>query len=207
MTLDQTRPLPANLRRLRSAAGLTVVELARRTGVARATLTQIEAGTGNPTLETLYALANVLRVPLSELIAEAPPPPEPRVLRRGEGRYAGDSGVEAWLLHRRQSPAVVVELYALLVHSGGRRSPAHPPGTWEHLHVHSGRARVGPVDRPLDVDAGDYAEFPADVAHLYRATGAEAVTASLLIVTPTGPDPAGWLTAFRGAADGVPRGG
>ncbi|MDN5726301.1 MAG: helix-turn-helix domain-containing protein, partial [Propionibacteriales bacterium] len=37
---------------------MSTAELARRAGLARATLTQLEAGSGNPTLETLYGLAN-----------------------------------------------------------------------------------------------------------------------------------------------------
>ncbi|PZS19824.1 MAG: hypothetical protein DLM57_03290 [Pseudonocardiales bacterium] len=46
-------PLAANLRKLRLQCGLSTVELARHAAISRATLTQIEAGDGNPTLDTL----------------------------------------------------------------------------------------------------------------------------------------------------------
>ena len=52
-----SRALGENVRRLRLERGLSVVELAARSGVARATLTQLESGRGNPTIETIAALA------------------------------------------------------------------------------------------------------------------------------------------------------
>ena len=41
------------LRREREAAGVSVSELARRAGVSKATVSQLEGGSGNPSVETL----------------------------------------------------------------------------------------------------------------------------------------------------------
>lgn len=49
--------LAGNLRTLHGARGITLAELARRSGIAKATLSQLEAGGGNPTIETLFALS------------------------------------------------------------------------------------------------------------------------------------------------------
>ncbi|HEX6618767.1 MAG TPA: helix-turn-helix transcriptional regulator, partial [Solirubrobacteraceae bacterium] len=76
--------LAANLRRLRAERGLSTVALARDSGVARATLAQIEAGRGNPTLETLYALANTLQVALADVIAP-PIAADVEVVRAADG--------------------------------------------------------------------------------------------------------------------------
>ena len=57
----------ASLRRERTRAGLSLAELARRAGVAKSTLSQLEAGTGNPSLETLWALGVALNVPFARL--------------------------------------------------------------------------------------------------------------------------------------------
>ena len=43
------------LTRERQRAGLSL-EVARRAGVAKSTLSQLEAGQGNPSIETLWAL-------------------------------------------------------------------------------------------------------------------------------------------------------
>jgi len=58
-----------NLKALRGE--LSVLELSRRSGVARGTIAALERGEGNPTVDTLYALADTLGVPLSSLL-EAP---------------------------------------------------------------------------------------------------------------------------------------
>jgi DNA-binding XRE family transcriptional regulator/quercetin dioxygenase-like cupin family protein len=179
-------PLAGNLRRLRGAAGLSAVELARRAGLGRATLAQLEAGGGNPTLETLYALANELRVPLAELIAEPDGGAEPRVLRRGEGPASSGAVVDATLLHRGHRGGLGLEVYALGLRPGAvQRSAAHPPGTREHLHLHSGRVRVGPADRAVELAGGDYADYPADVEHHYECLDGTPASATLLILTPS----------------------
>lgn len=181
-------PVGSNVRRLRTRAGLSVVELARRAGVGRATLTQLEAGGGNPTLETLYALANELGVALADLLAEADLDPGPRVVRRAEGPSTGGAAVEAHLLCRSRTPALSVEIYALtLISDHPRPSAPHPPGTREHLHLHSGHAVVGPVDDPVELEAGDYADYPADVAHQYRRGDDHDAQATLTILTPQTP--------------------
>jgi transcriptional regulator with XRE-family HTH domain len=184
MADQNARPLAANLRRIRASAGLTVVELARRSGIGRATLTQLEAGSGNPTLETLYALANELRTPLADLIA-GPPAADARVLRRGEGEAAEGAVVTARLLRRSQLPGAVTEIYALELRAEPiQYSEPHPSGTREHLHLHSGSVRVGPSAEPFDLGAGDYADYPADVPHLYQCRTATGASATLVITTP-----------------------
>ena len=50
------------------APALSLTELAKRAGIAKSTLSQLENGTGNPSLETLWALGTALGVPLSRLI-------------------------------------------------------------------------------------------------------------------------------------------
>lgn len=54
----------------RTAAGLSQAQLAERSMVARAAIVQLEAGEGNPRLETLVALAETLEVPLAFFFLE-----------------------------------------------------------------------------------------------------------------------------------------
>ncbi|NED68191.1 helix-turn-helix transcriptional regulator, partial [Streptomyces sp. SID10244] len=42
----------ASLKRERTRAGLSIGELARRAGVGKSTLSQLESGDGNPSVET-----------------------------------------------------------------------------------------------------------------------------------------------------------
>jgi transcriptional regulator with XRE-family HTH domain len=169
-----------NLRGLREAAGLSSAELARRSGVARATLTQLEAGGGNPTLETLYALANELGVTLSDIIAP-PATPEVRVVRSGEGPRVRGAAVDSRLLTRFQAGGLVGELYWLRLVPGARQESApHPAGVVEHLLLHSGRALVGPASTPVELGPGDYVSYDAAQPHVYEGDAEGA----LLILSP-----------------------
>lgn len=65
------KPLSVRLKEAREAAGLTQLELATASGVAVATVSQLEQGRmANPRLDTLRALAKALGVTLDELGGE-----------------------------------------------------------------------------------------------------------------------------------------
>jgi transcriptional regulator with XRE-family HTH domain len=59
------------IQRLREARNLSQSALARKAKVGRITLVRIEAGTQDPTLETLERLARALGVRLRELLPDA----------------------------------------------------------------------------------------------------------------------------------------
>src|SRR6185436_1081380 len=97
-----------NLRALRG--DVSVLELSRRSGVARNTIAALERGEGNPTVDTLYALADALGVGLGALL-EAPP--LSHVVRAGEGVHVAGAALAAELLERFERPGVFGELYAI----------------------------------------------------------------------------------------------
>jgi HTH-type transcriptional regulator, competence development regulator len=57
------------IRETRSAQGLSLEQLARRTGISGPALSLIETGKRDPRLTTLKRIADVLRIPLATLIA------------------------------------------------------------------------------------------------------------------------------------------
>ncbi len=59
------------LRKLRDAAKMSQKELSARAGVAHKTLQDLESSKGNPTIDTLEALANTLGVSILEILGEA----------------------------------------------------------------------------------------------------------------------------------------
>jgi transcriptional regulator with XRE-family HTH domain len=65
---DSADALARNLRCLRGERGLTLDELARRAGISRSMLIQVEQRRVNPTLATLVRLAQALDVGLAELV-------------------------------------------------------------------------------------------------------------------------------------------
>jgi transcriptional regulator with XRE-family HTH domain len=156
--------LAANLRRLRIARSLSLSELARATTISKATLSSIENGHANPTVETLVALAGALRVSLVELLEELPLG-EVRVLRAAQ-REAGAAS------HRLDTITGTgdLEVAEISVAAGDARElEPMPPGTRAHVYVLSGKLLTGPVERITELGPGDYAVFPVDVPHSYEA--------------------------------------
>jgi transcriptional regulator with XRE-family HTH domain len=162
--------------------GMSVLELSRRSGVARNTIAALESGSGNPTVDTLYALADALGVPLSALLS--PPRSAASVVRAGEGTLVEGAALDARLLERFDRPGVIGELYAIRFLPGARREAApHPFGVEELLHLAAGAVRVGPAHAPVELGPGDYARYSGSVPHVYEALGDEVAAGTLLILT------------------------
>ena len=157
------------LRRERERVGLSLSELAKRAKIAKSTLSQLEAGTGNPSVETLWALGVALGVPFSRLVD--PQTPTVRVLRAGEGiTIPSDQANFAGTLLSSCPPGARRDLHVITLEPGARRNAdPHIPGCVEHLLVMSGRIRCGPTDAIVELGPGDYASFPGDVPHMYEA--------------------------------------
>jgi transcriptional regulator with XRE-family HTH domain len=165
--------IAAALRREREHAGISLTALARRAGVAKSTLSQLEAGTGNPSIETLWSLGVALGVPFSRLVE--PPAPAVRVIRAGEGpRLAADRADFVATLLSAGSPHTRRDLYVMELEPGKpREAEAHLPGSVEHVVVAAGRLKAGPSDEPVELGPGDYIAFPGDAPHHYQALEAQ----------------------------------
>lgn len=175
--------IPRAVRRERERAGISLTELARRAGIAKSTLSQLESGSANPSVETLWSLAVALGVPFSRLVA--PPAPQVRLVRAGEGLgLSSDQADFVSTLLSADSGQARRDLYLIRAEPGpGRQAEAHLPGSIEHLVVASGRLRTGPVGQPVELAVGDYVSFAADQPHLYQAT-AVGTSAVLIMEQP-----------------------
>jgi transcriptional regulator with XRE-family HTH domain len=170
--MDNRAPLDviaASLRRHRARAGLSLTEVAKRAGVAKSTLSQLESGTGNPSVETLWALAVALDTPFAALLD--PPRPKVQIIRAGEGPaiYSDQADYSATLV-ASSPPNARRDIYRIVASPGpGRKSEPHMPGVVEHVILISGRALVGPIDEPIELLPGDYIAYPGDLPHLFQA--------------------------------------
>ncbi|MBN3162208.1 helix-turn-helix transcriptional regulator [Pectobacterium brasiliense] len=172
--------LAVSIRRERERLNLSVTELAKRAGLAKSTLSQLETGIGNPSLETLWALAMALDVQVSQLIGQ--PRQHVQVIRANEGAatYSEQANYAATLLAACPAGAQR-DIYRLKVQPGEARvSQPHRPGTVEHVILSRGRARIGPVTQPVELSAGDYISYSADVPHLFDAL--EADTSAVMLI-------------------------
>ncbi|MDU5731511.1 MAG: XRE family transcriptional regulator [Citrobacter freundii] len=142
-----------SLVRERQRTGLSLAEIARRAGIAKSTLSQLEAGNGNPSLETLWSLCVALDIPFAE----------------GTKVVAEQAHYQAILL-AACPPGARRDIYLLLTQPGADRiSQPHPPGSVEHIIVTQGKAMVGLTEAPEELGEGDYICYPADQAHIFKA--------------------------------------
>ncbi|MDT0323320.1 MULTISPECIES: XRE family transcriptional regulator [unclassified Streptomyces] len=169
-----------SIRRERERAGLSLSALAARAGVAKSTLSQLEAGGGNPSVETLWAIGVALGVPFSAFVD--PPRPPVRLVRAGEGPVTrSEQGDYAAALLASCPPGARRDLYRVTTEPGeAKLSQPHQPGTVEHVILAAGRARVGPAADPVELAPGDYLAFPGDAPHVYEAL--EPGTAAVVVM-------------------------
>jgi transcriptional regulator with XRE-family HTH domain len=170
----------ANVRQLRARAGLTLQALADRAGIGKSTLALVESGGGNPSLDTLAALATALGVPVGTLVTT--PTATVRLVRAGAGTHLeyADPRMSAELLASTGRRGIT-EVYWLQADAGGARTAdAHVPGTIEHVLVVSGRMRIGPAEAPVELAPGDLLTFHADLPHHYEGLAPESRAVLLL---------------------------
>jgi transcriptional regulator with XRE-family HTH domain len=172
MTENDGAPLAAiaaAIRRERERVGISLSELAKRAGLAKSTLSQLESGTGNPSVETLWSLGVALGVPFSRLVD--PPRPAVTVVRSGEGTviYSERATYMATLL-ASCPPGVRRDIYVMRAEPGSaRNSDPHGAGTIEHFWLGTGRVLIGPSTAPIELDPGDYITYPGDAPHVFEA--------------------------------------
>src|SRR5579871_1872775 len=69
--IDPIASIAENVRRLRADRGWSLSALARRASISKSTLFSLEQGRGNPAIETLWALAQALSVPIGALFVDS----------------------------------------------------------------------------------------------------------------------------------------
>jgi transcriptional regulator with XRE-family HTH domain len=172
-----------NIHRFRRERAMSLGELARRSGLSKQTLSKIEQGLGNPTVDTLAQLGGALDLPARRFLTEWGTPVY--VQRHDEG---------SWNAHAEWAERILDETYGsgyvrtlvLTLERVGRQPQVidpHPSGTLHHLYVITGKVRAGPVSEPIDLVAGDFARFPGDTPHLLACLS-ERASAHMVTTVP-----------------------
>lgn len=168
--------LAANVRTLRLAMGRTQKEMAKLSGLPRATWANVESGTANPTLAVLHSVAQVLQMPLESLIARP---------ADGIGRIARPD-----LKTSKRGRAVFASLFSghglrferMELAPGGRTDAITiPRNTVECMAVEAGALEAVAGERSVRGDTGDVLVVQGDQRRTYRHPG-EARAVGYLVV-------------------------
>ncbi len=181
--------LAANVREWRARRGWSQAELARRAGLSKGMLVQVEQAQTNPSIATLCKLANALGIALLKLVEVSAEPVVRRVtpaditwLWRGRSK-----GSAAGLVAGVEAP-VPVELWEWRIGPrDGYDAVAHPAHTREFVYVLEGDASVTVGGVEVIVAAGECAVFQADRPHRYAAARGRATRFVMVVVEPIEP--------------------
>ncbi len=156
-----SKQIGRNVARIRTEQDISLSALAERSNLSKATLSELERGTANPTISTVWALANALGVPFGELVSDT-------------DRYLQsltDESASVHLIERHLGPPQG-ESYLLQLAPGGQRvSAPHGRGVREQATVLSGRIKAGPIAESGILGVGETLDFCADRPHGYFSLG------------------------------------
>jgi transcriptional regulator with XRE-family HTH domain len=162
-----------NLRRWRTIREMTLSALAEQAGVAKSTVSLIERGQGNPSIDTVWALAAALRVPFASLFHEDPRAESMSVVREHEISPTGVAPLGSSELAVRhlltRASCASIEIYSLVLQPNVVYDvPAHAPGVLAHVTVAAGRVEVSAAGFCEILAEGDLISVCADRVHTYR---------------------------------------
>ena len=173
-----------NIKRLREARRLSMEELSRLSGVSKSMLAQIERGEGNPTLSSLWKLANGMGVPFDALVTR--PKPSYAIIKTAdiEPILEDDGRVRNFSIFpdddgRRFS------VYYMELEPGSRwLAEPHGRGTVEFISLLSGALEIQAGERTFAITAGEHIRFPGDTPHAYRNTHTGQTTLQMILYCP-----------------------
>lgn len=154
---------------------MTLSALAEQAGVAKSTVSLIERGQGNPSIDTVWALAAALGVPFASLFHDEPPTDDVSVVRSDDASVIAidQAGLDTDGLVIRhmltRTGGALIEIYTLVLDEGAvRHASAHVSGIFEHITVAAGVVEISTESFSETLSQGDLISFRADRPHTYR---------------------------------------
>jgi len=161
--------LGANVRQLRESRGRTQEQMAKLSGVPRATWANLESGAANPTLTVLYRVAVALQVPLEELIAT---PHAACQFFAADSLPTRTRGTGVTVRKLLPDPIPGMEIDRMELAPGGRMTGVpHTPGTREYLMCETGKIALAAAGERWVLGRGDVVAFRGDQKHSYANPG------------------------------------
>ena len=176
--------LGVDLRALRKARGLTLVDMAERLGRSVGWLSQVERDMSEPTISDLREIARVLDVPMSMLFGQSRAPVEEqgRVVRAGSRRRMGAG--EEGLIEELLSPDLTDD-FEVLHSTFEPHSKMQLPAcraTQELGYMVSGRLELRIGDRSFSLGPGDSFRIRGEEYHWHNPYDEPAV--AIWVIAP-----------------------
>ena len=157
------------VRTFRKALDMTVMDLARASGLSTGMLSKIENGGISPSLATLQALSRALHVPVTAFFRRFEEERDATFVRAGEGlkieRRGTRAGHQYELLGHSTSKRVVVEPYLITLTEKSDVFPLFQHSGVEFIYMLEGEVGYRHSDKTYRLQPGDSLYFDADAPH------------------------------------------
>lgn len=155
-----------NIKRIRQEKNLSLGDLAKLSDVSKSMLAQIERGEGNPTLSTLWKIANGMQVSFNTLIAQPKLPYKVTKLAEIEPILDMNGELKNYSLF-----SDIENNFSVYQIEVGKEiswiSEAHLCGTAEFVIVIQGTLEIKLEEKTFILKKGENLWFKADVPHSY----------------------------------------
>ncbi|WP_145412909.1 helix-turn-helix domain-containing protein [Paenibacillus xylanexedens] len=173
--------LAHNLKQIREQRKLSLDKVADLSGISKTMLGQIERGESNPSIATVWKIANGLKISFSELIHEAKSDTtvlvreDIKVMREDEGRiriyphFSLEEGrrFEMYMMEMDERASLTAE--------------PHIDGAEEFITMYEGKLTIRVGEEEYKLRQGDSIRFKADQPHGYYNSGASSNKLSMVI--------------------------
>lgn len=178
--------LGRNIATLRKSRSMSQQQLAKLAGVPRSTLTYLESGQGNPSLQNLVKVAASLQVSIEELLSR--PRAQCKLIKAKDVPVQKRSQGVALLRKLLPDNVPGMEIDRIEIDRGGRMGGVpHTANTKEYLICIEGSILVHVAGEKYALEAGDVLAFPGDQHHSYQNIGnGKAHCLSVVAIAPHG---------------------
>lgn len=184
---DGDQRLGETIRLMRQRAGLSIQEVAKRTGLSSGMISQVERALATPSVRTLRLLSIALGVPISYFFEEHEPvSPARYIVRKNDRRLLRltASGVVKEALTPAEKGEI--EFYELTLNPGGSSGSDFVRHTGEKAgYVLAGKLRLWLDHEAHVLEPGDSFRFPSTVPHMFDNPTQQ--VARVIWVTTLGP--------------------
>lgn len=186
------RPGPT-LKAFRTERGLTLAELSAKTGLQTSTLSKIENGKAELTIDKLLRISLALDINIADVFAtpRSPQLSSPNssircITRAGEGKSVSSPGgsyvYQAYDLLKKNITPIIAEITARSLKEFG---PLHRHDGEEFVYVMEGElALYTDTYTPTHLNQGDTVYFDSGMGHAYVAVGEAACKILIVFSTP-----------------------
>lgn len=156
-----------NLKELRTGRNLSLGQLSKISGISKAMLSDIEKGSSNPTINTIWKIANGLNVPYTKLMDGIEK--EATVIRKSEPAVqSGETEHYRVYCYFGSTPVRNFELfYVELDPKSSNVSIGHSENAQEYIYIIQGELLLETETGNYTLAEGDALTFDSSIGHTY----------------------------------------